>query len=96
MTEQGPRTVKGVVDRHRNIIGDQIADELIRDLIHREDMIADMLRTAGTQLGAFPEFVAKVLADAGLGEPVTPEHHEYLNRQFALRLAWLQEQFRNQ
>lgn len=95
MTE-APRTVKDVVDKHRTLIGDQVADELIRDLIHREDLIADMLRTAGAQLGTFPEFVAKVLADVGLGEPVTPEHHQYLNQQFAARLAWLQDQFRNQ
>jgi hypothetical protein len=94
MSEALP-TVREVVDKHRNLIGDTVAEQLIAYLINREDLIADVLRVAGSQLGTFPEFVAKVLADAGLGTPVSPEQQEYLNQQFSNRLAWLQEQFRN-
>lgn len=94
MSEALP-TVREVVDKQRNLIGDTVADQMIADLIQREDLIADMLRLAGSQLGTFPEFVAKVLADVGLGTPVTPEIQEHLNKQFAARMEWLQEQFRN-
>lgn len=88
-------TVREVVDRHRNLIGDTVAEQLITDLLAREDAVADMLRMAGSQLGTFPEFVAKVLADVGLGTPIDAEQHQYLNSQFAARLEWLQQQFRD-
>lgn len=93
MSEALP-TVRDVVDRHRNLIGDTVADQLIADLYQREDLVADFLRLAGTQLGTFPEFVAKVLTDAGLGTPVSTEEQAYLNQQFAARMEWLQQQFR--
>lgn len=94
MSEALP-TVREVVDKHRNLIGETVAEQLITDLTQREDLIGDMLRQAGTQLGTFPEFVAKVLADVGLGTPVSEEHQAYLNQQFATRLEWLQQQFRD-
>jgi hypothetical protein len=84
-------TVKDVVESHEG--ADK--DALIAALIEREDQIADHLRVAGAQLGTFPEFVAKVLADTGLGTPVDAETKMLLNRQFTERLAWLQEQFRD-
>ena len=84
-----------MVDKYRNLIGDQVAEQMIADLIAREDMLADGLRMAGSQLGTFPEFVAKVLADIGLGTPVEPEVQQHLNAQFAARLEWLQQQFRD-
>lgn len=88
-------TVAEVVTRHLNDSDSEPArDALVADLIEREDLIADQLRVAGSQLGTFPELVAKVLADVGLGTPVSEEQMVYLNQQFTARVAWLQEQFR--
>lgn len=88
-------TIREILDKHRNLIGDTVAEALEKDLTQREDLIADMLRVAGAQLGTFPEFVAKVLMDVGLGTPVEPDVQQHLNTQFASRMEWLQEQFRN-
>ena len=80
----------------RETIGDEAADEVIRLLIQREDMIADNLRLAATQLGTFPELVAKVMADVGLGSPVSDEQKQLLDQQFVARIQWLQQQFGGQ
>lgn len=55
---------------------------MIRALQDREDNMADLLRLAGVQFGLFPEIVAKVLTDIGLGTPLSPEAREHINQQF--------------
>jgi len=80
-------TLREILERH------SAGEALLRDLLEREDTIADFLRLAGVQFGTFPELVAKVLMDAGLGTPPTPELREHINQQFAARLMWLSEQF---
>jgi hypothetical protein len=88
-------TVAEIVDTAlRERIGDEAADEVIRLLVQREDMMADNLRLAATQLGTFPELVAKVLADVGLGTPVDDTTKTMLDQQFVARIAWLQQQMR--
>lgn len=88
-------TVAEVIDTAlRESVGDEVADEVIRLLVAREDMIADNLRLAATQLGTFPELVAKVMADVGLGSPVTDEEKQLLDQQFVARVQWLQRQIR--
>lgn len=51
-------------------------------LVRREDQIADLLRMAGQQFGLFPQIVAEVLAEAGLGTPPTPEVRTMVHQQF--------------
>jgi hypothetical protein len=89
-------TVADVVARHFDESEDEEnrAQRLIDALIEREDRIADALRIAGTNLGTFPELVAKVLADVGLGSPVDAETKALLDMQFVQRVNWLNEQFR--
>jgi hypothetical protein len=99
MSEQvgeGPiPTVAEVVEQARD--EDAGSDRhLIECLIAREDRIADALRIAGTQLGTYPELVAKVLADVGLGTPVSAEVKAMLDMQFIARINWLNEQIRRQ
>jgi hypothetical protein len=89
-------TVREVLDRHRNLIGETVASELEAALLEREDGIADQLRLMGAQLGAMPEFVAKALLDVGLGTPPDEETRAFIERGFTTRLEWLQEQFRRQ
>jgi len=62
-------------------------------LVAREDMIVDALNMAGAQFGLFPQIVALVLADVGLGTPVTTEQHEFLRRQFSTLMQQLHEQY---
>lgn len=65
-------TVTEAATRCRNV-DVQDAATIIAACTAREDEIADQLRMAGTQFGLFPEIVAEVLADIGLGTPPTPE-----------------------
>jgi hypothetical protein len=71
-------------------------DDMVVALTAREDSMADGLRLAGSNLGAMPEFVAEVIAQIGLGTPPSEEGRALLRQQFAARMAWLQEQFRQQ
>ncbi len=67
---------------------------LRKDLLEREDAIADQLRVMGMNLGAMPEFVAQALVEVGLGTPPSPEEKTMIAQQFSAKLAWLQEEFR--
>lgn len=57
-------------------------DALEAALIQREDLIGDFLRMAGQRFGLFPQIVAEVLAETGLGTTPTPEVREMIHRQF--------------
>lgn len=56
--------------------------DLIEALTKREDDIADRLRLAGQQFGLYPEIVAEVLAEVGLGSPPTPEARQMIHDNF--------------
>lgn len=62
-------------------------------LVAREDAISVALHFAGAQFGLFPQIVALVLADVGLGTPVSPEQHQFLHQQFTALMEQLHEQF---
>lgn len=51
-------------------------------LVNRENHIADFLRLAAVQFGLFPQIVAEVIADVGLGTPPTPEVRTMIHQQF--------------
>ena len=55
---------------------------LTRELVAREDFIADQLRAAGAQFGMYPEIVAEVLAEVGLGSPLTTEERALIRANF--------------
>lgn len=57
-------------------------EQLVAALVEREELMADFLRTRGSQLGAMPAFVAEALAEIGMGRPLTSEHREYVHRQY--------------
>ena len=63
-------------------------DELTRrrmhaELMNREDAIVSILHLAGAQFGLFPQIVAEVLAEVGLGSPKSDEERAMIRRQFA-------------
>lgn len=70
-------------------------EALITALMAREDEIADALRLAGQQYGVYPQIVAEVFAEVGIGSPV-PEpqrsmiHSQYVQLMEAFRRAYEQ------
>jgi hypothetical protein len=56
--------------------------DLIAALTKREDEMADSLRLAATQFGLYPEIVAEVLAEVGLGTPPSPEARQMIHDNF--------------
>lgn len=66
--------------------------DLQERLLAREDNIADMLRLAGVQFGLFPQIVAEVLADVGLGTPISEEQRTLIRRQFVELMDQLREE----
>jgi len=51
-------------------------------LINREDAMAEVMHLAGAQFGLFPQIVAEVLAEVGLGTPKSDEEREMIRRSF--------------
>lgn len=62
-----------------------------RQLIDRENNMADMLRLAGQQFGLYPEIVAEVLASVGMGTQPSPEERQLIRNNFVA----LMERLRN-
>lgn len=91
-------TIQDVIDDCAVTAGlDETAKtELVVALTDREDQIRESLTIIAARLGTFPEFVAEAFAEVGLGTPPSPEVREMLRRQFAARMEWLQEQYRQQ
>jgi hypothetical protein len=64
-------------------------------LLAREDAIADVLRLAGIQFGLYPQIVAKVLADAGLGTVPDPEVKTMIDQQYVALMESLAQAHRD-
>jgi hypothetical protein len=60
-------------------------------LVAREDNMADHLRLAGAQFGLFPELVAAVIADLGLGTLPTDEERIIIRNNFIAKMRELSE-----
>jgi hypothetical protein len=56
--------------------------DLIAALTRREDEMADSLRLAAQRFGLYPEIVAEVLAEVGLGTPPSPEARQMIHDNF--------------
>lgn len=52
------------------------------ELVAREAALCDMLRMAGAQFNLFPQVVAEVLAEVGLGAPMSADERELIRTQF--------------
>lgn len=64
---------------------------LVASLVERENQVADALRSAGMQFGLYPEIVAEVLAEVGVGTPLSADERLYIRGQFIA----LMERLRN-
>ena len=70
-----------------------VPDGLKQALLDREDNIADMLRLAGAQFGTFPQIVAEVLCQVGLGTPLPQEERSMIHQQFHAVIEELRRQY---
>jgi len=68
----------------------------VQALIDREDRVADVLRMAGAQFGLYPQIVAEVLAEVGIGTPVPEEARAMIRQQFLALMQQLQEEYLRQ
>jgi hypothetical protein len=51
-------------------------------LVNREEQMAGVLHLAGQQFGLFPQIVAEVLAEVGMGAPKTTEERVMIHSSF--------------
>ena len=51
-------------------------------LVNREDQMRDVLHLAGQQFGLYPQIVAEVLAEVGLGTPPSETERAMIRRNF--------------
>jgi hypothetical protein len=59
-------------------------------LVDREDQIVEVLHLAGVQFGLFPQIVAEVLAEVGLGTPKSETERAMIRRSFTELMAAIQ------
>ena len=61
-------------------------------LVERENVMADMFRMAGMQFGLYPQIVAEVFAEVGIGTPVDETQRLMIRAQFTALMEELQRQ----
>jgi hypothetical protein len=93
-----PPTIKSVVKEWQDAwvdsgMPEQVQADLVKRLVERDEAMADALRVAADQYGTFPQIVAKVLMDLGLGDPEpSDEYTTHVNTQFQELLRHLREE----
>jgi len=75
-------TIEEVVRRHVGPMAGNSIALLTADLIERENQMADHLRLAGMQFGLYPEIVAEVLSQIGLGTPLSDSERAMIHANF--------------
>lgn len=55
---------------------------LVSRLYAREDAMVEVMHLAGVQFGLFPQIVAEVLAEVGIGSPVSAEQRQLIRDNF--------------
>lgn len=80
--EQGSvYSLKHVLD-HYPEVDDITRRRMHESLVAREDAMSEVLHLAGAQFGLFPQIVAEVLAEVGLGTPKSDAEREMIRRSF--------------
>jgi hypothetical protein len=85
-------SIASVVEQHFNNPADPPPEALVRALIDREDIMADMFRMAGIQFGLYPQIMAEVFAEVGIGSPISPEQRQMVRGQFLALMEEFQRQ----
>jgi hypothetical protein len=82
--------------RHVEGLSEEQVAHLTSALVERENVMADMLRMAGMQFGVYPQIVAEVFAEIGIGTPVAEEARALIRQQFNALMEELQRQYGGQ
>jgi hypothetical protein len=61
-------------------------------LVDRENKMADQFRMAGMQFGMFPQIIAEVFAEVGIGSPIDETERTFIRAQFIALMEELQRQ----
>lgn len=86
-----PDSIETVLSRFP-IPADYRAD-LLAALVAREENIADLLRLAGAQFNLFPEIVAEMFAQVGLGEPMSADQRRMVHANYHALMDRLRNEF---
>lgn len=87
-------TLREVVESHvGSPDGDVATTRLVAALVDREDNMADQLRLAGMQFGLYPEIVAEVLAQIGLGTQPDEATRLHIRTQFTTLMQRLRDEY---
>lgn len=63
-------------------------------LVTREDLMADHLRLAAQQFGLMPQIVAEVVAQLGLGTPLSEEERALVHQNFVTLMQQIEAERR--
>ena len=91
-----PDSIATVVERvfdDAGVASIELRASLILALVRREEEIADLLRLAGAQFNLFPEIIAEMFAQVGLGRPITTEQREMIHANFHTLMNRLAAEF---
>lgn len=88
------QTIDSVVAQALPDLSEHQRAALTGALIERENQMADMFRLAGMQFGLFPQIVAEVFAEVGIGSPVDDTQRAMIRDQFVALMSQLEQQFR--
>lgn len=83
-------TIRSIVLRH--VDENAPPEVLIERLVEREESVADILRLAGVQFGLFPEIVAEVFAQVGVGRPISLEQRSMIHSNFHVLMERLRRE----
>ena len=75
-------TIADIVGRYVDDPANPPPETLIDALVGREEAMAVSLRLAGVQFGMYPQIVAEVLAEVGMGVPMSEQERLLIRQQF--------------
>jgi hypothetical protein len=70
----------------------EVRQQLLTDLVTREDAALHLLVHAAAQFGLYPQIVLEVLAQSGLGSPLTPQRRAEIRDDYDTLIEKLREQ----
>lgn len=84
-------SIQSVLDS-RSDLTDEQKSTIHSALIEREDQMADLLRTGAVQFGLYPQIVAAVLTDIGVGTEPSDEEKALIRANYVTLMQQLQAQ----
>jgi hypothetical protein len=77
----GVYSLQHVLD-HFQEVPEETRLRMYESLVNREDAMAEVMFLAGMQFGLFPQIVAEVLAEVGLGTPKSDNERRMIRQSF--------------